>query len=113
MCNFRLDNAKHANLKRPVQMIVHPIEVSSALDRLIVMARGDSGGSVRCADFLLAWWNGDEMGHFPIVHLTSVDRELAEDMMTCMAYLVQNGLHYAHHWDRRADIESLIDTWRR
>jgi hypothetical protein len=112
MCDFCNENFCRSSFSRPFISTVYPVDVSAALDRLIAMANGDSGGSRRCADFLLAWWNGPDMGHFPILHLCNVDHQLAQDMMTCMGFLVQNGVHYAYHWSRRADMEKLIDDWR-
>jgi hypothetical protein len=50
----------------------------------------ETGASAKVADFLLAWWNGDECGHFPVLHLCNVDAVIAEDMLTIMAYLAQS-----------------------
>lgn len=49
-------------------------EIGEAIGRLLKVAQSDTGQSRRVADFLLAWWNGDDMGHFPILHLCNVDR---------------------------------------
>lgn len=87
-------------------------EAGAALDRLIEIARGDTGGSARAADFLLAWWNGPELGHFPIMHLTGLDRALGRDAVTIMAFLVEHYTCYADAWERRAEMERLIDDWR-
>jgi hypothetical protein len=84
----------------------------AALDCLIAMANGDSGGSRCAADFLLAWWNGHDWGHFPIMHLKTLDRALGEDVMTILLFLVQGDTVYADMWDRRHEMEALIDRWR-
>ncbi len=83
-----------------------------ALDRLIGHAQGDHGGARRVVDFLLAWWNGPDLGHFPIIHLTYVDREIARDMVFVMNFLAQGEVWYADAWRRRDAIEQLIDDWR-
>ena len=87
-------------------------QAGAALHRLITMAQGDNGGSARAADFLLAWWNGPDWGHFPIMHLKGLDQSLGRDIVTIMAYLVENDTCYANLWGRRADMERLIEDWR-
>ena len=62
-------------------------EVEAALGRLVVVAKSDTGQSRRVANFLLAWWNGDDWGHFPISDLFGLDTELARDIATIIAFL--------------------------
>lgn len=79
-----------------VEILADP-EVKAALDRLIDVARSDTGQSARVANFLLAWWDGDEWGHFPIADLFGVDRSIAADMATIFAFLGQHpGAIYAY-----------------
>jgi hypothetical protein len=73
----------------------------------------ETGASGKVADFLLAWWNGDECGHFPIIHLCNVDAVdavIAEDMLTVMAYLAQESTTYADAWGYR---DAMGDLWVR
>lgn len=70
----------------------------------------ETGASAKVADFLLAWWNGDECGHFPILHLCNVDAVIAEDMLTVMAYLAQESTTYADAWGYR---DAMHDLWVR
>ncbi len=35
----------------------------AGLDRLFAIAKSDTGQSARVANFLLAWWNGTDLGH--------------------------------------------------
>src|ERR1700712_820500 len=44
-----------------------------ALERLIKIARGDSGRSRRLADFLLAWWNSGICSAVDLTNLWAVD----------------------------------------
>ena len=53
----------------------------------MAIARSDTGQSARVADFLLAWWNGLDNGHFPMLHLSNCDAAIGEDMIVIMAYL--------------------------
>jgi len=87
-------------------------DAGGALDRLIGHARGDHGGARRIVDFLFAWWNGPDLGHFPVMHLVNVDRAIARDMILIMTYLAETDVWYADAWGRRADMEGLIDRWR-
>lgn len=70
----------------------------------------EAGASAKVADFLLAWWNGDECGHFPILHLCNVDAVIAEDMLTVMTYLAQESTTYADAWGYR---DAMHDLWVR
>jgi hypothetical protein len=73
----------------------------------------ETGASAKVADFLLAWWNGDECGHFPILHLCNVDAVIAEDMLTIMAYLAQEPTTYADAWGYRDAMGDLCALSRR
>jgi hypothetical protein len=68
----------------------------------------ETGASAKVADFLLAWWNGDECGHFPILHLCNLDAVIAEDMLTIMAWLAQEPTTYADAWGYR---DAMGDLW--
>lgn len=87
-------------------------EVGDAIGRLIDLARSKTGQSRLVADFLLAWWNGEDNGHFPILHLCNVDAIIAEDMLTIMAHLAQEPTVYPDAWGYRDAMESLVVQWR-
>ena len=61
----------------------------AALERLIAIARSDTGQSRRVAGFLLAWWNAPECGGFDLTDLWAVDRSIAADMLTVFALLIE------------------------
>lgn len=85
--------------------------VSSSLDRLLTIARTDSGQARRVANFLLAWWNAEEHGGFDLTDLANVDRTIAEDMATIFTSLAQSPAVY-YPDNRRAEIEQIIARWR-
>ena len=58
-----------------------------ALGRLCTIARRDTGQSRRVADFLLAWFNAEENGKWDPTDLWTVDKEIAEDMLTVLRLL--------------------------
>jgi hypothetical protein len=101
--------------RRPVIRTVSFDEAGAAIGRLLPIAlpptrAAETGASAKVADFLLAWWNGDECGHFPILHLCNVDAVIAEDMLTVMAYLAQESTTYADAWGYR---DAMHDLWVR
>ena len=44
-------------------------KAEQAVDRLFEIASSDTGQSARVARFLMAWWNGTDLGDFPIADL--------------------------------------------
>lgn len=82
-----------------------------ALQRLIEIAKGDSGQCRRVANFLLAWWNAGELGGFDFTDLWNVDRVIADDMVSVFG-LVARHHNYPSHYGYQADFESLVRFWR-
>lgn len=98
--------------RRPPIRAVSFDEVGEAIGRLIVVAGSDTGQAARAADFLLAWWNGSDNGHFPILHLCNCDATIAEDMLIVMAYLAQESTVYPDAWGYRDAMVALVEQWR-
>lgn len=96
----------------PIMRAVTFEEVDEAIGRLVEIARSDTGQSARVADFLLAWWNGPDNGHFPILHLCNCDAVIGEDMVAIMAYLTQEPMVYADAWGYRDAMAELAEQWR-
>ena len=72
-----------------------------------------AGQPARVANFLLAWWNGDEWGHFPITDLFLLDRPIAADMATIFALIGQHpGAIYSNALSYRDDMADLVELWR-
>lgn len=61
-----------------------------ALNRLIDIARRDTGQSKHVADFLLAWWNATSCGGFDLSDLWGVDLEIADDMIEVIGLIRRN-----------------------
>ncbi len=64
----------------------------------MVVAGSDTGQASRAADFLLAWRDGHEWGHFPVLHLCNCDAVNLKDMLIVMAYLAAEPTVYADAW---------------
>lgn len=92
------------------QSQVSDAAASAAVDRLFEIAASDTGQSARVARFLMAWWNGTDLGHFPIADLFGVDTAIANDIATVITWLGRHpGAVYADAFGRRADMERLIE----
>ena len=94
----------------PIRAVSHA-DAGAALDRLLVIAQGDTGGANRVANFLLAWWDGAD-GKFCIIDICNVDGETAEDMLISLGYLSQNNVTYATAWNRGDAMEQLVVSRR-
>lgn len=99
--------------RRPAIRAVSKDDVAAAIGRLLAVAEADTHQSARCTDFLLAWWNGDDLGHFPISHLWNVDDDLGEDMLVVVAFLSQHpGAIYADAFGYRDAMAALAERKR-
>lgn len=87
---------------------VHDME---AIDRLVTIAKRDTGQSRLVANFLLAWWNASRDGGFDLTDLWNVDEKIADDMITVFR-LVAKHRHYADHYGMGADFEEIVTLWR-
>src|SRR3546814_20654649 len=85
----------------------------NALDRLIDVARSDTGQSRRVANFLLAWWNGEDCGHCPLADLFGVDATIATHITTIVGFLGQHeGAIYTDAFGCKAEMIELVGRWR-
>jgi hypothetical protein len=82
-----------------------------ALERLLDVARSDTGQSRRVANFILAWWNAGSLGGFDLSDIFAVDRDIARAMATVVAHLAESAAaEYPEAY--RAEVENLIKLWR-
>lgn len=82
-----------------------------ALERLIRIARGDTGQSRRVADFLLAWWNSGACGSFDLTNLWGVDTTIATDMVKVFAYIAVTN-RYPDTLGYAKEFEAIVHEWR-
>ena len=97
-------------VSRPFIRAVAHHEAGDALERLINVAGGDTGGARRVAEFLLSWWEGTA-GLISMADLCYLDAETREDILIILAYIAQNDVTYADAWGRGQDMGRLIDQW--
>jgi hypothetical protein len=84
---------------------------AAALERLIAVARSDTGQSRRVANFLLAWWNAGECGGFDLTEAWGVDRSIAADMLTVFALLI-GCREYPDTLGYGTEFEAIVRAWR-
>jgi hypothetical protein len=64
-----------------------------ALERLLRIARRDTGQARRVADFLLAWHNADENGGWDPVDMWSLDTVIADDILTVVRLIRESHVY--------------------
>jgi hypothetical protein len=85
----------------------------SALTRLIPIALSDTGQARRVANFLMAWWNGPDLGHFEIADMFGLDVAIANDITTVIGYLGQRpGAIYIDSLGFAEEMQDIIAHWR-
>lgn len=82
-----------------------------AFERLLKIARSDTGQAGRAANFILAWWNASDLGGFDLSDLFSVDNEIASDMARVFSHLASRS-DCVYPSEYRAEIEAVIRMWR-
>lgn len=83
----------------------------AAFEQLLEVATSDTGQSRRAANFVLAWWNADNLNGFDLADIFSVDRDIARSMTIVVARLAEApAAEYPNAY--RAEIENLIRLWR-
>lgn len=85
------------------------MRIMDALERLLSHAYSDTGGSRRCAMFLLSLWNG---GYYQadLQELLYVDQQVHKDMMMVMQHLYENNLQL-DSLVSEAEMSGVIDMW--
>lgn len=82
-----------------------------ALERLLDIAKRDTGQSQRVANFLLAWWNATRDGGFDFTDLWHVDLEISEDMIVVFTFVARSWT-YPDSLGYGAQFEALVTRWR-
>lgn len=84
---------------------------TSALERLIDIAKRDTGQSRYVADFLLAWWNAGTCGGFDLTNLWAVDTAISDDMATVFAMIAKTS-KYPDSLGYETDFRAIVRAWR-
>lgn len=92
--------------------MAYTLDDIAAIDRLVAIAKRDTGQSRLVANFLLAWWNAGRDGGFDLTDLWNVDEKIADDMIRVFR-LVANHRHYPDHYGLGAEFNELVVLWRK
>ena len=82
-----------------------------ALQRLLDIARGDTGQSRRVADFLLAWWNAGSCGSFDITTAWGCDEAIQDDMIAVFGLAVRCNT-YPDRLGFEQEFTNVVRAWR-
>lgn len=93
-------------------MPVFDVEEHLALQRLIQVAKRDTGQSRRVANFLLAWFNAKSYGGFDLSDLWSIDEEIVADIMLVLKLISKNPMRYPDAFERQEDFTAIIALHR-
>jgi len=110
MTNANIPQSQKARNLSYVEERAPTLDDLAALERLIAVAKSDTGQGRKCASFLLAWWNASACGGFDLVDLWAVDADIARDMIQVFS-LISRLKCYPNIQGYRADFEAIIDVW--
>ena len=82
-----------------------------ALERLIAIAKRDSGQCKRVADFLLSWWNAHHCGGWCTTDLWSVDHAIAQDIFVVLGFIAEESI-YPGELGYHDDFQEILRQWR-
>jgi hypothetical protein len=99
-------------MRQPAQESTEMDEMTrAAFERLLDLARSDTGQARRVANFLLAWWNAESLGGFDIADLFALDAAIALDTATVFGWIARSP-NAVYPEEYRGEIEALIERWR-
>lgn len=82
-----------------------------ALERLIAIAKRDTGQCRRVADFLLSWWNADTCGGWQVTDVWSLDRAITDDILVVIRLVAQEWA-YPGSLGYHDDFQEILRQWR-
>ena len=89
--------------------MIKEIKLQKSITLLLKLAQGDSGGSRKCAMFLLSLWNGDDF-KADLQELLYNDAEIFYSMISIFEYLYKSN-NQLDCLVTQADINPIITLW--
>ena len=87
------------------------IQEKAALERLIVIAKRDTGQPRRVANFLLSWWNSRVCGAWDVTEIRSLDQTIEDDIFVVLG-LIADGGGCPSLFGYSDDFEEILRKWR-
>lgn len=97
-------------MNQNVTSIDRAASFTSALKILVKHAKGDTGGSRRCAAFILSLWNGT-MYKADLQELLYINTEIHNAMIRVFTELYSCGMQLDTTLIHPDDMEIIIDMW--
>lgn len=85
---------------------------AAPLERLIAVAKSDTGQSKKVAAFLLAWWNAPKLGGFDLTDIWSLDQNIRLDIIDVCQFIAENHGVYPDRLGYADDFQKIIAKWR-
>lgn len=82
------------------------------LERLIRIAKTDTGQASTVANFLLAWWNAEDNGGFDFTEFWAVDTSVATDMFRVISLVIRSR-NYPDTLGYGPDFQAIWKRWRK
>ena len=83
-----------------------------ALQRLIEIAKRDTGQSRPVASFLLSWWNAKTFGGFDPTDLWPLDEGIVADILLVLQLISKNTGKYPDAFELSDEFEAIIAPHR-
>ena len=84
---------------------------TTALNRLLQVAYGDTGQSRRVARFLLSWWDAETCGGWDPTDLWAVDAQISEDILVLLRG-IEGSRSYPDTLGYKIQFDRLVRDWR-
>lgn len=82
-----------------------------ALERLIQIAKRDTGQGRRVANFLLSWWNVSACGGWAVTEIWHLSSDIVDDIFVVLAFMSE-GFCYPDSLGYHDDFQEILKQWR-
>ena len=82
-----------------------------ALERLIAIAKKNTGQCRRVADFLLSWFNGPVCGGWGVTDVWHLDRSILDDICIVFDFICED-TSYPDTFGYCDDLQEIARLWR-
>ena len=93
-------------------MPVFDVEEHLALQRLVQIAKRDTGQSTRVANFLLSWWDAESCGGFDPTDLWTLDEGIVADVFLVLQLISKNRGKHPDKFELSDEFEAIIAQHR-
>jgi hypothetical protein len=88
------------------------VEEHLALQRLVQIAKRDTGQSKLVANFLLSWWNAQSCGGFDLTDIWPLDAAIVADIFLVLQLISKNTGKYPDDFELSNEFEAILAQHR-